>query len=435
MGFSKILSHFVNVSLIFVFNVAVFAQSEIYDDCSNALELCPNKSVTVNNINATKLQFPNSADVFPGSFCFSANNTIWLKFYSNEFGGMSQIDFSNLIFETSIGQDNEIQATILEATIPCDASTYTQIGNCENGTGSNFTLTANLQASKTYYLVLNGDLSGTGITKAAEFTVDAILSGPGVNRTAPSITIVADKDTMCRDELITFSSQLFNCPDSSFYNWFINDVLVAKTIDTFFVTSAVRKGDVVKVTNSCYLTCSEFPETSINTIEVIEFPLDAGPDQQIDYGEKTQLTGMTNVSNFVWSPNTAIAGINTLNPVVNPTVSTTYFLTGDSLGCSYSDEVFVKVGYNLEITNSFTPNEDGYNDKWFIPGLVNYPNCLVEIYDRWGQLVFTSSGYNDEKAWDGKKNGKALNESTYYYVIHWRDNDDNVSRGTVTIIR
>jgi gliding motility-associated-like protein len=435
MGFSKILSRFVNVSLIFVFNVTVFAQSEIYDDCANALELCPNSLVNVNNIGATKLQFPNSADVFPPSFCFTANNTIWLKFNTNELGGFVQINLSNLVFQTETSQGTEIQATMLEATIPCDASTYTPVGNCQSGTTANFILSANLLPLKTYYVVLNGSSSGAGITKAAEFSADVVLNGVGVIRAVPAISIVSDKDTICRDELITFSTELFNCPDSGLYNWYINDVLVAKTIDTFFRTSAFRKGDLIKVTNSCYTNCIEYPENSLNNIEVIEFLVDAGPDQQIAYGETTMLTGITSVTSFIWSPNDAIAGIKTLNPKVNPVETQTYFLTGDSLGCSFSDAVTIKVGYKLEITNSFTPNNDGSNDTWMIPGLVNYPNCLVEIYDRWGQLVFTATGYNDEKAWDGKKNGKALNESTYYYVIHWRDNDDNVSRGTVTIIR
>jgi gliding motility-associated-like protein len=429
------IGFFVNVLLISVFPFFGKAQAPIYDDCTKAYELCPNTPAIVNNINATKLQFPGSPDVFPATFCFTANNTIWLKFYTNEDGGFGQIAFSNLVFENEIGQDNQIQATILEAGAPCDASTYTQIGNCESGTSSNFSLSANFLPLKTYYVVLNGDFSGVGITKAAEFTVEAFLTGPGVLRPTPIITIQADKDTICRDEIVTFTTSLQQCPDSTVYSWFINNVLVGKTIDTIFQTSAVTKGAVITVSNACYQNCTVYPEASINTIEVIEFPVSAGEDKELIFGESVVLDGFTTVQNFVWSPTSFLVGKNYLNPTVNPPESTSYFLTADSLGCKFTDEVFVKVSLDLVITNTFTPNADGSNDKWEIPGLVNFPNCLIEVYDRWGQLVYEATGYNEEKAWDGKKSGKALAESVYYYVIHLRNSNETQLRGTITLMR
>lgn len=395
---------FVNVSLILMLTGFLSAQAPIYDDCTKAYELCPNIPATVNNIGATKLMFPGSPDVFPGTFCFTANNTIWLKFYTNETGGFGQIVFSNLIFENNPGQDNQVQGTILEALAPCDATTYTPIGNCEIGTNSGFTLSGNFQAFKTYYVVLNGDMTGTGITKAAEFTADVFLTGPGVLRPTPNITIQADKDTICKDELITFFASLTQCPDSTFYNWYLNDVLIATTIDTFLVTSAVSKGDVVKVSNSCFQNCKVYPSATLSTIEVIQFQIDAGEDKEIEYGESVVLNGSTEVQNFYWSPIDNLVGMNTFTPIVNPTVNTIYYITGDSSGCVYTDNVFVKVNFDLSITNTFTPNEDGSNDTWQIPGLINYPNCLIQVYDRWGQLAHSSSGYNESKAWNGKRN-------------------------------
>jgi gliding motility-associated-like protein len=435
MGHTKLLNFFVNFWLMCSLTVQIFSQAPIYDDCTKAFELCPNISAKVNNINATKLQFPGSPDVFPSSFCFTANNTIWLKFYSNELGGFGQIVFSSIVFENGAGQDNRIQASILEAAAPCDASTYTQIGNCEAGTSTNFSLSANFEPMKTYYLVLNGAMSGTGITKPAEFSVDVFLTGPGVLRPTPSISIIADKNQICKDEMITFYSQVSNCPDSSTYHWYINNELIAITVDTFFQTSALRKGDVMSVSNSCYQNCKVFPKADVSSFEVIDFVVDAGVDVSINYGETIELNGFTDATIFEWSPLDNLAGKNTLNPKVNPIETTTYFLTADSLNCTYSDAVTVTVGLNLEITNTFTPNGDGYNDTWEIPGLINYPNCLVEIFDRWGQLVFTSSGYGKSKAWDGKKNGKLLNESVYFYVIRLRDNTEKTYRGTVTIIK
>ncbi|MBI2258576.1 MAG: gliding motility-associated C-terminal domain-containing protein [Flavobacteriia bacterium] len=411
------------------------SQAPIYDDCTKAFELCPFVSSNVNNIDATKLQFPGSPDVFPASFCFTANNTVWLKFYTNETGGEGQVVFSNIQFQNEIGQDNRIQALILDAAAACDASTYTPISNCESGTTAGFTLTANLAPLKVYYVVLNGAMSGVGITQAAEFSTDVFLLGPGVTRPQPIISITADKDSICRDEIITFSTELKNCPDSSFYEWTINDVLVATTIDTFFQTTAVQKGDVVKVTNSCYQSCKIYPSAEISSFEVIQIEVDAGEDREIEYGESIQLNGTTNTSTYQWYPSDNLFGDKSLTPTVSPKESTLYYLQADSLQCSYTDAVFVKVGLNLEIMNTFSPNNDGINDKWEIPGLSLYPNCLVEIYSRWGQLVYSATSYTESKAWDGKNKGKLMSESVYYYVIQLRDKDENVLRGTLTLIR
>jgi gliding motility-associated-like protein len=69
------------------------------------------------------------------------------------------------------------------------------------------------------------------------------------------------------------------------------------------------------------------------------------------------------------------------------------------------------------IPNAFSPNNDGLND-YFIPALPG--NCAVdefalEIYNRWGQRIFTS--YKRDKGWDGTYNGHAADMGSYRYRI------------------
>ena len=92
------------------------------------------------------------------------------------------------------------------------------------------------------------------------------------------------------------------------------------------------------------------------------------------------------------------------------------------------------IAETLEVTipNTFTPNGDGVNDTWNIKNLDNYPNCAVNIYDRWGQKVFTSIGYGN--AWDGRYKGLPLPVGTYYYVISLENGLKPLS-GYVAIIR
>jgi gliding motility-associated-like protein len=67
------------------------------------------------------------------------------------------------------------------------------------------------------------------------------------------------------------------------------------------------------------------------------------------------------------------------------------------------------------VANAFTPNGDGVNDTWDIQNITQYPHCTVEVFNRYGQKLFYSTGY--PIAWTGTKNGANLPEGTYYYII------------------
>src|SRR4051812_40737832 len=60
--------------LLFGGNTLLFAQP-VYNNCFNALEICPNTTFSINNIGANKTVCPDCEDDF--AFCFTANNTIW----------------------------------------------------------------------------------------------------------------------------------------------------------------------------------------------------------------------------------------------------------------------------------------------------------------------------------------------------------------------
>ncbi len=66
---------------------------------------------------------------------------------------------------------------------------------------------------------------------------------------------------------------------------------------------------------------------------------------------------------------------------------------------------------------AFTPNGDGINDTWMIPGIDNYPNSVVRVYNRWGHEVFATKGYRNN--WNGRyrSNSEKLPSGSYLYVI------------------
>lgn len=136
---------------------------------------------------------------------------------------------------------------------------------------------------------------------------------------------------------------------------------------------------------------------------------------------------------FQWSPSTGLDHSNILNPIASPTESTTYNLTvTNAEGCSVTSAVNVSVLKYPVIPNTFTPNGDGINDTWDIQYLSEYPNNTVDIYDRYGQKVFSSIGYG--VPWDGKYKGAYLPQGTYYYIINPK-NGRKILSGSVTIVR
>ena len=85
----------------------------------------------------------------------------------------------------------------------------------------------------------------------------------------------------------------------------------------------------------------------------------------------------------------------------------------------------------LRIPNVFTPNGDGVNDIWEIVNIDMFPEAEVYVFNRWGQLLFTSKGYTEP--WDGSYRGHFVPAGTYMYIIDLF-NDDDPYEGTVTII-
>ncbi|WP_282078988.1 PKD domain-containing protein [Aquimarina algiphila] len=90
-----------------------------------------------------------------------------------------------------------------------------------------------------------------------------------------------------------------------------------------------------------------------------------------------------------------------------------------------SGEAFV-VTQCLTVFNEFSPNNDGVNDTFSIDCISQYPDNRLEIYNRWGNIVFEKDGYDN--SWDGTSNGRAviyvedkLPVGTYYYILDLGD--------------
>ena len=119
------------------------------------------------------------------------------------------------------------------------------------------------------------------------------------------------------------------------------------------------------------------------------------------------------------------------NTAVGLTEETYVVTITDDLGCNISAEAIVEITQGcFFIASVITPNGDGANDFWTVGGLEHFPRSSVQVFDRWGQLLFESKQY--PSAWDGTFNGKKLPLADYYYVITYDPQKDPIT-GTVTI--
>jgi gliding motility-associated-like protein len=406
----------------------------VYNVCSEALELCPNQAYTLTNIGANKTFCGGCEDDF--TFCFAPINTVWFTFTTNASGGDVQLDFTNLVFELNPNQGTAVHATILSAGVACNSASYTAIGNCVSNASAAFSLNAmSLPANTTYYVVLSGAQNGIGVTQAAECTFNLNVSGSGIMRPAATVSLLPSATTLCKNEIFTATAVLTNCPDTTNFSWYVNGVFVAQTTVPYFQTTALNDLDTVSVQTSCYSLCTEIVSALTPPISIYSFPIDAGLDQVISLGETVQLNGFTSAPVFAWSPPLGLQNPQSLSTFATPTVSTLYTLTATENGCTASDHVLVSISETLIFPTTFSPNDDGINDKWEIEGIADFPNCFVRIYSRWGQEVFQATGYSAIKAWDGTGDSGKLPAGVYFYIVELRDLEKREYRGSITLIR
>ena len=190
---------------------------------------------------------------------------------------------------------------------------------------------------------------------------------------------------------------------------------------------------------SMYVISSEgcISDTATKAITVHPYPkISAGPDMFVlDDGQKTiNATASGNGLTYFWDPAIYLNATNVLQPkVVFPEqdVIYTFAVTGRG-GCTSFDELLVTVLKLPKPPNTFTPNNDGFNDRWEVKYLDQYPGCIIEVFNTQGLLVYRSNGYGT--AWDGTYKGNPLPSGTYYYVIDPKSGRSKIA-GYVTIIK
>ncbi|HWY97484.1 MAG TPA: gliding motility-associated C-terminal domain-containing protein, partial [Bacteroidia bacterium] len=147
-------------------------------------------------------------------------------------------------------------------------------------------------------------------------------------------------------------------------------------------------------------------------------------------------------SGYVWTPSGTVDCYTCPSTTVTPTVNTTYTVIGtDSNGCRSYATVSIDIRcQDFIVPNVFTPNlvpgpTTPHDNVFYINGAIGEPKYEIEIYDRWGVLMYQSS--NPSQSWDGKnKGGQLVADGVYYYIIRSSCGANNYDKhGFVQVIK
>jgi gliding motility-associated-like protein len=171
----------------------------------------------------------------------------------------------------------------------------------------------------------------------------------------------------------------------------------------------------------------------------------AGNDTSIVAGQPLQLNATVSdplANQYSWTPATGLSNTDIANPVASllsqagRTITYTVKAT-TAEGCFGQDDIKVVVfttAPDIFVPSAFTPNRDGLNDVLRPIGVGISQLNYFRIYNRWGQLVFSSSDL--KQGWDGAINGRVQSTATYVYIAQGTDYTGKVinKKGSVTLI-
>lgn len=233
------------------------------------------------------------------------------------------------------------------------------------------------------------------------------------------VVILPNDTVICEGEEIVITAP----EDFASYTWSTGDegAMIIAGDGTYELTVTNEGGcvssDLITVTESGPEAVFNFTPTDVVQPEtVISFNDQSNPGQaaivsrEWDFGD-----GRTSLS------------VNPDHDYQESGVYTVTLTTTDANGCTSTAEAVITVAFDLRIPEGFSPNGDGVNDLFVIQGIEAFPGTSLQVFNRWGGVVFENTRYNNDFDGDG------LPVGTYFYILKLPGGEDFT--GPITIAR
>jgi len=311
---------------------------------------------------------------------------------------------NGIYYATQVGTNGCESSTRLMVTVDILSNSIANITptNLQLCVGNSNTYTTTLGMSNYQWTVVGGVITSGGGVNDATVTVQWNAT------TGAEVSVTYDDALGCGGLAFgSFTQILDNC----------SDLVIEKSVDNSTPIPGETIHFTISVTNN---GLSVFTNVEVNDI------LPSG----YNFVSYTATSGSYSASNGMW----LIPTIDQ-NEQVTMTMAVTVNSTGDYMNtATIVNSVPIDVDLNnnsdeqgvtiecFTIYNEFSPNGDGVNDYFEIDCIENYPNNKIEIYNRYGSIVYQKRSYNNE--WSGVANvsgilnkGEVLSSGTYFYIL------------------
>jgi gliding motility-associated-like protein len=286
-------------------------------------------------------------------------------------------------------------------------------------------------------LIRWGNQTGTRTIMVTEYSASGCsdITEASVLVRAPFVELGYNSPEICQDDSLVLNvGDQFQEPYEILWNNGSNaQEYIAKTTEVIWVR--VIDGFGCTRYDTVNLTVNHLPVVNLGKDTVlcdVENPMTIYYSQIMKNAQSEFSRALWKLGNEESNDNFII--INPLDEFVDTLIAT----ITNVKGCVSSDTMMIfpcdVAKLFLNMPNSITPNGDGVNDVWNIPYMNIFPQAVLEIFDRWGRLVYRTENVY-EQPWDGKSKGRELPMDSYYYVLKLNFKNAKPIAGTVNLIK
>lgn len=284
----------------------------------------------------------------------------------------------------------------------------------------------------TYSNVKSGDLITVTPGTTTSYSLSSITD-KGIVSSCPNTSPISTTVTVLNDDTwnMPVAGNLMFCSGGSTVLTASEAVSYVWNTGATTPSLTINQPGIYTITGVNGSGCTKKMDINISEIALPEVNLNISPDY-LTTKEKTINYSTSSIPNcsYLWNfgdgiTDASVTGTHVYTLSENQQFFDISLKITDQYGCS--NQKIKKLWTAPLIPNVFTPNGDNYNDYFM-------PHTDIQIFDRNGILIY--KGNTDSSGWDGTYKGQKADPDTYFYILHYfNNNDEQIKKGFVTLVR